>query len=474
MNALALPYPTTAPWPGQDDGPEGRRMRGLAIAAVCPIERIRIGYRVPSQSGKGSYVVVQHGGLWMCSCPDYEKRAIDCKHAYAVKYAIQRGDISSNTPATDGASDLADESAVLVPDGPELVTPSAPVRKISDQSVRQSNGPRRGQVTPASSERSRPTYGQNWPAYNLAQRNEKAHFRYLLRDLAALSENPKTGTGRPSPSLPDKIFSLVYKTYTGLSWRRFDTDLREAREGGFIKTAAGTSSLARYMDDQELTPILHDLVLCSALPLRPFETSFSADATGFSTSQFDRWFTEKWGNENGKDAGSRDWVKLHLICGNSTHIITCAEVSDWRDHDSRYFEPLVSETAEFFDVQSVAADKAYLSRKSLAFVDGLGATMFSPFKSNTVAPRLNDNSAWAKMYYQCMSDYDGWASHYHQRSNVETAFSMIKAKFGDAVSSKNVVAQANEICCKVVAHNLVCLVHAMYERGIEPEFAPLS
>jgi hypothetical protein len=61
---------------------------------------------------------------------------------------------------------------------------------------------------------------------------------------------------------------------------------------------------------------------------------------------------------------------------------------------------------------------------------------------------------------------------YHKRSNVETAFSMIKRKFGDFVRSKTDVAMANEALCKVLAHNLVVLIHEMYELGVEPAFWP--
>ena len=40
-----------------DDGDEGRQRRGLAISALTRIEKNRIGYKVPSQSGNGAYVV---------------------------------------------------------------------------------------------------------------------------------------------------------------------------------------------------------------------------------------------------------------------------------------------------------------------------------------------------------------------------------------------------------------------------------
>ena len=59
---------------------------------------------------------------------------------------------------------------------------------------------------------------------------------------------------------------------------------------------------------------------------------------------------------------------------------------------------------------------------------------------------------------------------YHKRSNVETTFSMIKAKFGDGLRSKTVTAQKNEVLCKVLAHNLCCVIQSIYELGIEPTF----
>jgi transposase len=59
---------------------------------------------------------------------------------------------------------------------------------------------------------------------------------------------------------------------------------------------------------------------------------------------------------------------------------------------------------------------------------------------------------------------------YHKRSNVESTFSMIKAKFGASVRSKTPVAQMNEVLCKVVCHNLCVLVQSIYELGIAPTF----
>jgi hypothetical protein len=57
-----------------------------------------------------------------------------------------------------------------------------------------------------------------------------------------------------------------------------------------------------------------------------------------------------------------------------------------------------------------------------------------------------------------------------KRSNVESVFSMIKAKFRDHVRSKTDTAMRNEVLAKIVAHNLCCLIMSQLELGIEPVF----
>lgn len=53
---------------------------------------------------------------------------------------------------------------------------------------------------------------------------------------------------------------------------------------------------------------------------------------------------------------------------------------------------------------------------------------------------------------------------------MESTFSMVKTKFGSSVRSKNPAGQVNETLVKILCHNLVVLVHKMYELGISPLF----
>lgn len=74
------------------------------------------------------------------------------------------------------------------------------------------------------------------------------------------------------------------------------------------------------------------------------------------------------------------------------------------------------------------------------------------------------------MYHFCKFQDSEFKQHYHKRSNVETVFSMIKAKFGEKLRSKTDVSQVNEALCKVLCHNICCLIQSMFELGLKPKF----
>ena len=72
------------------------------------------------------------------------------------------------------------------------------------------------------------------------------------------------------------------------------------------------------------------------------------------------------------------------------------------------------------------------------------------------------------MYHLFMHWREDFMEHYHKRSNIETAYSMIKGKFGRALRSKGDVGQINETLCEVLCHSICVLVQATYESGIDP------
>ena len=98
-------------------------------------------------------------------------------------------------------------------------------------------------------------------------------------------------------------------------------------------------------------------------------------------------------------------------------------------------------------------------------IEGHGADPYIPFKSNTTG---QGSPMWKRLYAYFTLNEDLWKRHYHKRSNVETAFSMIKGKFGDSVRAKSETGQVNEILLKCLCHNICVLARARCARRFLP------
>lgn len=393
-----------------------RQQRGLALAKGKQKRIKNIAgstWLVPSATGAaGGYVVDTANET--CSCPDHEDRGVKCKHIWAVAYL---------------------RCEVTTPDGVVIVT---------EQRV---------------------TYKQDWPRYNAAQVEEKDRVQVLLRGLCdGIVEPPRPPTrGRQPMPLAVLVFAAAMKIYTTMSGRRASSDIRACKERGLVDRAAHYNTISEHLGRADLTPLLRMLVTESALPLRAIETAFAVDATGFATNTYARWYDAKYGEER----KCQRWVKAHALVGTATHTIAAVEVTESNVHDTVMMPDLLGAVAGRFDLREVSADKAYLSSRNLDMIEAVGAVPYIPFKSNSTA---NGSEAWRRLWHLFSLEKGRFLHHYHQRSNVETAFSSVKRLFGASVRAKLPTAQVNEVLLKCLCHNLAVLVHALHELDIEPSF----
>lgn len=270
-----------------------------------------------------------------CSCPDYEERGGKCKHVYTVAFTIRR------------ESTGADGSAVT--------------------------------------ETVRVTYREEWSAYNAAQVHEKERVATLLHDLCAAIDNPPQGRGRPRLPLSDSAFCAVMKVYSGASGRRAMTDLRDFATKGYIDRAPHYNSVFNALENPDLTPILQAMIEESAKPLAAVETDFAIDSSGFSTSEYRRWYSAKYGRE----MTASKFLKAHVSVGTRTNVVTAVEVTDAFTHDIHMFRPVFERTARRFKVTRVSADKAYSSSRIIGLADAAAATAYIPFKKNATGLKPN-------------------------------------------------------------------------------------
>ena len=326
-----------------------------------------------------------------------------------------------------------------------------------------------GKVVATSKKPKRKTYPQDWPAYNAAQTHEKEIFLYLLREICDTIPQPLYKRGRPRLPVSDILFSIAVKVFSTMSTRRVMSDVRDARAKALLDCIPSPASIFRYMEDPSLKPHLESMIMRTAAPLRTVEVDFSADASGFSSSVFSRWFDAKWG----KERKAHEWVKTHIMVGIKTHVVTAAIVTPGQVADSPQLPELLETTTAGFNVREVSADMAYLSRRNLWAIHEAGAMPYIPFKSNSVGGQPGDRNfdpLWSKLYHYYSFYQDRYKAHYHKRSNVESTFSMVKRKFSNSVRTKMHDAQVNEILAKIVCHNICVVIQSVYELGIAPVF----
>ena len=366
-------------------------------------------YEVWSQTGFGAYSVSLPEGKreWECTCPDHIKNNVKCKHIYALEFYLK----------------------TKVP------------------------------------KKRNPTVKRAWKEYNLAQMNEIEKFDELLRELTDIIPDEEQTFGRPRLAIQDQYFCAIQKVYSQLSSRRSQTLLYRAEENDHIDRAPHFNAVSKFLNREEVTPVLMHLVRMSSAPLADIEHDFAVDASGFRTTNYSSWCEERHGKTK-----QNIWLKAHICTGVMTNIVTDVKITGGHAADINEFGGLVMGTKRTFDVKEVSADKGYLSRDNYTLVNSIGANAYIAFKENSRG-RAYGSPAWLNAFYHFQNNKEDFLKHYHKRSNVETTFMAIKRKFGETLKSRNRTAQVNELLCKILAYNITVLINCMYTRNVVPVFS---
>ncbi len=363
-----------------------REERGKIIAEMGnQIQKVKDNqYKVKSQSGNGSYEIKITGHGAECSCPDFQTRHQPCKHILGLRYYLE---IQKDTPKG-------------------TVTEKIPL-----------------------------SYTQAWSAYNAAQTEEIKIFDALLKDLVKAIPEPEQKMGRPRIPISENLFCAIQKVYSQLSSRRAHSLFQNAVERKQINHAPYFNAPSAFFNNPEVTPVLHELVTLSALPVAGMETDFAIDSTGFRTTGFNAYNGMKHGEKK-----QHKWIKAHIACGVKTNIVTSIEITGENGADSPQFIPLLNGTAKNFNIREISADKAYSARKNLNAANDIGAAPYIPFKNNAQG-YTRGSPLWNKMYHYFQLNKDEFMEHYHKRSNIEATNAAIKRKFGETLKSKNQIAR---------------------------------
>ena len=234
-------YATTAPWPGEDDGDEGRQRRGLAIAATTPYLKIPGGWLTPSQANpEVLYRLARDEDGAFCECPDYAQRATACKHVFGLEHVLKRDQLTEAVKGQIGGHGAANgHGAVAVMDKPAPVPEKLVIHK-------------RPETNPAPPPATVPDSAK----YDAAQENETLHFIRLLRDLVGIVPPLEHERGRTPDDVQMVLYGIIHKVYTTMSGRRAYGGLQMASAVMGLGEPIPRSTLTAYMRNPLLTPIL--------------------------------------------------------------------------------------------------------------------------------------------------------------------------------------------------------------------------
>ncbi|MBI2107429.1 transposase [Candidatus Woesearchaeota archaeon] len=312
------------------------------------------------------------------------------------------------------------------------------------------------------------TYSQDWATYDFVKSNEKIFFMKILNPVIESLNLPYEykNNGRYPFSMEDRLKSCILKVYHKADARSLVSDLKLFKTLGYLGQAPSFRSINYFMEDERLKPYLEQLIKLLAEPLIPIESHMAIDSTGFSTFNRKQWIDIRF--NKGFSILRKDYKKLHIVTGVKSNIVVSAKVTDGKANDSPHFEDLVKQSA-YFDIKIISADAGYLSRKNCEIVTSIRATPFIfPKKNATV--RAKGSPAWNHMISLWKNNEKEFRMHYHKRSNVESSFAMIKRNYLPYVRAKSDSGQINEGLCKVVCHNLACLIMSLFEYGIKVKY----
>lgn len=299
-----------------------------------------------------------------------------------------------------------------------------------------------------------------WTKYNQSQMREKILFMKLLKEICSTL---------PTKSRRDNVFCVCMKAYCKTSGRRIIGELELCRRAGFIERTPHFNSLFNYLNRNDMTKELQELIQLSSIPLRAVERKFCCDSTGFGASVLH----DRWSQIRQEYSKHHKYLKAHIAFGTLTNIVTACRITEGNNADSPMLPELVEETSKTFKLEEWSADKGYLSRENYEAIWNKGATPLIPFKVNS-HPRKRHSGIWQVMYHFFKTNNQLFMKKYHLRSNAESGFQMIKQRFGDITNMINPTGQQNDIMCKILCHNLCVLVQELFLLNIDFDFAQLA
>ena len=163
----------------------------------------------------------------------------------------------------------------------------------------------------------------------------------------------------------------------------------------------------------------------------------AVDSTGFELEQKSYYYRTIWNSDRRQKA--KKFMKISIIVDLDKQLILRYKVRKKLRNDHIDFKYLLNDLC----TKCVIADKGYDSKANRNFV-------IRNLKAIPIIPIRNHTNFYG--YLKTNRKING--KNYHQRSKIETVFSVIKRKYGSVLRTKSFASQKVELISKLIAYNL--------------------
>jgi len=231
-----------------------------------------------------------------------------------------------------------------------------------------------------------------------------------------------------------KIIILVFRQKLKMTYRSI------ARFLGFSYEARKLIGLNRVPDHSTLVKFAKRIsasLLSSLIKIKEAEI-VAVDSSGFETESMSYYYRSIY---NAKDKQkTRRYAKLSIAIDAKKQFVLAQKIRLGPRNDNIDFKEILKHISAKF----VVADKGYDSKTNRRFVlNNLKAYPHIPYRKLT-----------GRNYERLGVPLKFDEKIYHQRSKVETVFSVIKRKYGSMIKSRSFETQKKEIICRLIAYNI--------------------
>lgn len=257
----------------------------------------------------------------------------------------------------------------------------------------------------------------------------------------------KKQTGRPPACERDLLIGFLLRQFFDVTFRQAQGLMESFKEYFEFQKVPTHTVLSRKNRSKRWYHIwkrFHRFVM-GGLSRR--KAIISTDASGFSGRR------NTWKETPHNHRPNQNWVKLHATIEIDSFFVLSYELTKSNVHDSQVFGDVWDTVpGNVIPIRSLA-DAAYHGENCLQSALKHGATPIHGIKKNAVYHRHPETA-----YQRMVNFFTHWPNRYQslygKRNHAETAFGMMKSRFGYRIRCRSKIGRKNEVQSKINAHNI--------------------